>query len=305
MTKKPYALTVLALAGVLCALPWLAGTRRSPAEAVAFHTTSASLVSTESFVPLASMRALAADENGASLREASARAVEPEAAPTRRTEVERAHAELKTQIDDALEGFLYVDHLLDQVQVFADLPVEPKADLDYDDEDAIAYRILGTPEGTSAHFLVGRGVIERDGQEFRFLQLEIETEDDVEPEFHHGALRLGPRVHLTLDYDSEGAPGALAIVTQRDVALRASRERGLDADRGLHVTGAGLRANFGSAPSTFSETFGLIDGVKAKGNRFPSVSPLRGDTDPDPTRVRTLLASLLRNRRAVDGSSSR
>lgn len=215
-----------------------------------------------------------------------------------------AQNELARQVDDSLEGYLYINHLLDQVQAFADLPVDPRVDLEYDDDDAIAFEILAMPAGTTGHFLVGRKTFERNGEEFRFLQMEIEMGEDESPTYHRDSLRYGPRIHLTIDYDGSGTPYALALILQRDVALRESRQRGIDAYRGTYTTGAGYRVNLPDPERSYSGTFGLVDGTTARADRFPGPSPLVGDTRIDPERVRALFEALMSKRAAVNGSFS-
>jgi hypothetical protein len=142
-------------------------------------------------------------------------------------------------VNDSLDGFLYIDDLLDQVSAFAELPINERVDHEYEDDDAIAYRILGTPAGVTAHFLVGMAPIERDGKEYRYLQLEIGLDTDSPSEFYRDALREGPRIHLTIDRDRDGNMGAFALITERRIALKDSRRAGIDAYQGRFTSGAG------------------------------------------------------------------
>jgi len=245
--------------------------------------------------PFASPRAAhapAAEPAGISLASATAPATPLVAA---RTELERAAS-------DSLDGFLYVNHLLDQIQRFAELPVESRVDLDYEDEDSYAYRIEGLPERTSGHFLVGHKPFQRDGKEFHFLQMEVVLDQGEAPAFERDCWRNGPRVHLMIDYDEDLEPNALALIVEREVALKESRKRGVDAFQGTFTSGAGLRANLVGEESTFSSTFGLVNGANVSGPQFPGISPLAGDTRIDKGRVRSLFGALMKHRREVDGS---
>jgi hypothetical protein len=216
----------------------------------------------------------------------------------------RAQDELASQINASLDGFLYINDLLDQIYVFANLPVDHRVDLEYDDEGAIAFRILGTPKGTSGHFLVGQKSFDRDGKELKFVQMEIVMGADESPVFFRDSIRCGPRLHMTVDYDSDGAPNAMALVLQRDIDLKESRKQGINAFVGTYTTGVGYRVNLVGQESCFSETFGLINGRVSHRERFNGISPLAGDTQIDKGRLQALFEALMRSRLVVSGSLS-
>lgn len=210
-----------------------------------------------------------------------------------------AQAEMARQVDASLEGFLQVNDLLDQIQEFALLPVEAQVDFDYEDNDTVAYRVLGTPEGATAHFLVGLESFQRDDRDFNYLQLEIKFDVDKEPQFYRDALRQGPRVHVSIDYDEAGRPGTIALITEREIALAESRRQGMSAMKGRFTSGAGYKASLADPDNVISETFGIVDGRYTHGAEFGGISPLAGDLAIDPARVEALFAELAKKLAAV------
>ncbi len=203
-----------------------------------------------------------------------------------------AERELASQVDRSLDGELYVNELLDQVLRYAELPISERVDFDYEEHDEIPYRLLGTPDGTDAHFLVGMQPFERDGEEWRYVQLEIQL-GSGEFEYERGAMREGPRVHLSLDYNADG-PGSLSLMTERYVAPHESRQEGIDAYSGVFTSGARFSVNLASPSDARAETYGLVDGnYTLAGEEFPGARPLYGDLDVDVERVRALHARLL------------
>lgn len=213
--------------------------------------------------------------------------------------VDAAIEELSSQVDASLDGYLYINDLVDQVMAIASLPVNTQVDFSYEDEDSVAYRLLGTPDGVEAHFLVGIAPFDREGKTYRCLQLEIQVDAGAVPEFNRGALRDGPRVHLTLDYDQSGEPGHFALITERRVNLSESQRAGFNAYQGRHTSGAGYKADVGKGLTLVTETFGLIEGQYANGARFQGVSPLVGDIELNSEKVRSLFRVLDRNYQAV------
>lgn len=221
------------------------------------------------------------------------------------TAIEQAQEELAQQIDASLDGILDIDRLLDQVLAFADLPIDEKVDFEYEDNDSIAYRVLGTPSGTEAHLLVGRETFPAHGPapdpeggadggtECRALQLEIQLGADQPPGFHRDALREGPRLHLGLFMDPDGRPVRMGLVTERAVALGASRRAGLDAYEGRFTSGAsyGIELDGDDLRPRTAETIGLVDGHYASGASFQG-QPLRGDLTPERERVEALARRL-------------
>ena len=212
--------------------------------------------------------------------------------------LEQTIADLGAQVDASLDGTLFIDELLDQVLRVADLPVDPHVDFDYQDNDGVAYRVEGTPEGTRAHFLVGLEPFERDGKEFRYFHMEIQLGADAPSEFHRDALREGPRVHLSIDYDEQGKPGRLGLLTERRVALGDSRPSGIDAYQGSFTSGASFHVDLADPRNARAETFGIVDGHYVQRDEFEGM-PLRGDLEVDRARVEALLARLTRHYESV------
>jgi hypothetical protein len=215
----------------------------------------------------------------------------PQEPPTR---IEKAQAELALQIDASLDGFLYVNDLLDQVLVLAALPVEDHIDMNYEANDEFAYRIKDTPPGTTAHFLVGMESFVRNGVEFRPLQLEIQMGAGASA-LERNAMREGPRIHLVLDHNEEGVLGHFAFVTERKVELYESRRLGIDAYRGRFTSGATYGVDLNDPLNQKSETYGLIDAAYATGDMFGGISPLVGDMQLDLSRVAALQQLLVKH----------
>ena len=217
------------------------------------------------------------------------------------TPLEAAHDELATQINDSLDGYLYINHLLDQVLAFAELPISETVDFEYKRDKVIAYPILGLPEGTTGHFLVGGKSYVRDGKDLNYFQIEIEM-DRGKREFHCDALREGPRMHLTLDYDEEGKPARMALITERRISLSHSLDEGIDAYHGRFTSGAGYSVDLSDIHKPTSYTYGIIDGQYLDQDVFQGTMPLYGDLDLDPAKVEALLGKFsqhydkLRNR---------
>ena len=202
-----------------------------------------------------------------------------------------AQADLAQLIDGSLDGILSINDTLDQVLAFASLPVSDKVDFDYGSDEVAAYKILGTPPGTTAHFLVGLNPIVLDDQQVRYFQMEIQM-NDGEQEFNRNAMRDGPRIHLSLDYGDDQMPHIFNLTTQRRVSLSASRAAGIDAYHGEFTTGASFHVKLSDPGNPMSETHGIVDGNPSR-DQFQAISPLHGANDLDPQKVELLLSKFL------------
>jgi len=209
--------------------------------------------------------------------------------------IENAKKELEIQINDSLDGILYLNHTLDQVLAIASLPIEERVDYEYEDDDAVAYLILSTPKDTTAHFLVGLQPFQRDGKEYRYFQIEIQTQPPNATEFHRDSMREGPRIHLSIDFDSEGTPGRLSLLTERRVALHESRHSGIDAYVGRYTSGASYSVDMNMSQNATSGTYGIVNGTYTTVSDFQGITPLRGDMEVDPARVDHLLSLFMSN----------
>lgn len=221
-------------------------------------------------------------------------AARPAAATSR---VQQAQDELRVLIDASLDGEFHVDDLLDQVLVFASLPVSAELDPAYEDDDeTIPHRIEGTPAGTRAHFFIGIQPNVHDGRDFQFFQMEIQMDADQPAVFHRDALREGPRIHLTLDHDFKSKPGSFGLLTERKVALRDSKRAGIDAYHGRFRSGASYAVGFGDPSFRHAVTFDILDGnyVGAGGE-----TALHGDLDVDPSKVAALVDLFREHQREI------
>lgn len=210
--------------------------------------------------------------------------------------------ELASQVNDSLDGFLYINHVLDQLTSFAQLPVETKADLDYESDERACFKLQETPPGTTARLLVLHKPFELEGRELRGIELEVQMDAEEPPGFYRDCFRSGPRAHISISYDEAGDPVGLALILERKINPKVSRENGIDAYQGRFTCGAGYRVDL-STGTTTSETFGFVNGNYAFRDAFQGISPLRGDVQIDKERVGALLRELTAKRRQVDSSS--
>jgi len=209
-----------------------------------------------------------------------------------------AQAELEMHINGSLDGAYYVNAILDQLLPYATLPVSDVVDFDYEDDDSVAYRVLGLPDGTVAHFLVGSRAVERDGIEYQQFQFEIQMNASRESDFYRDSWREGPRIHIALDQDEEGNPAFLAMLTERRVDLHDSRHRGVDAYQGRFTSGASFWVDLSDPHAYRAETFGIVNGHYASAKDF-GAAPLAGELVIDPQRVYALSRLLQQHYRSV------
>ncbi|MBI5431913.1 MAG: hypothetical protein HZA52_03675 [Planctomycetes bacterium] len=205
---------------------------------------------------------------------------------------------------DSLNGVMYVNAVLEHVLAFASLPVETHPDFEYEDDDAIAYKITGLPGGMEGHLLVGlQPYSNESGKTCRYLQMELKM-PSAEPEFLDGAMRDGPNVFVSVSYETEApnVPVRFGLMLQRRVDLSASRKEGIDAYSGVHTQGAYYAQDMLDATrAPFASTVGLVNGNPADGNSFPGVSPLVGDVRLDPGLLSEVLAQFQKNLSSVKG----
>lgn len=209
-----------------------------------------------------------------------------------------AQAELEMHINDSLEGVLYVNAILDRLLECAKLPVSESVDFEYEDDDSVAYKVLGLPDGTVAHFLVVLRPIERSGRDYQQFQFEIQMNTTRDSEFYRDSWREGPRVHVALDQDENGNPTVLALLTERKIDLHDSRHRGVDAYQGRFTSGASFRVDTSDPHAYRAETFGIVNGHYASPKDFVAV-PLIGDLVIDPQKVFALSQLLQQHYRNV------
>lgn len=206
----------------------------------------------------------------------------------------------------SLNGVVHVNDTLERMLAFASLPVSAHPDLDYEDDDAIAYRLLGTPEDTEARVLVGLQPYEIGETTFRYLQLEIDvavgTHDLVD-----GAMRYPPNVGLSVSYDAHDPeePARAALLVQRDVALGESRRSGIDAYQGRYTTGSYYCVDLlEDPPQVVCGTVGMVDGQRLPSiQSFEGVSPLAGDTQLDVELLGEILGRLREHLATIKGEN--
>lgn len=209
--------------------------------------------------------------------------------------------ELASQVNDSLDGFLHINHVLDQLTAYARLPVETKADLDYESDERACFKLLDTPPGTTARLLVLHKPFELEGRELRGIELEVQMDAEERPGFYRDCFRSGPRAHISISYDEAGDAVGLALILERKINPKVSRDNGIDAYQGRFTCGAGYRVDLATGTTT-SETFGFVNGNYAFRDAFQGISPLRGDVQIDKDRVGALLRELTAKRRQVDSS---
>lgn len=200
--------------------------------------------------------------------------------------------------DESLNGALYLNDVLDQMLEVASLPTEGRNDMEFEDDDAMAYRLNGTPAGTDAHFLVGLQPYDEDGKTFRYLQLNVEV-GAGKTEYLRDAVRRGPHVSLSISFDEtdEKTPTRFALVMTRPVALSESRKAGIDAYHGQFTTGAQYWIDLKKNPDNpVKRTIGIVEGNPVRDyTPYGGMNPLVGDTELDRERLSALLAQLQKN----------
>lgn len=214
----------------------------------------------------------------------------------------QAEKELTLHAAAALDGVLYLNDVLDYVLEFASLPVADHPDLDFEDNDAIAYELEGTPEGTEARMLVGMLPYYEDDRTFRYVQMDIDVHAG-QSELMQGVMREHPNVNLSISYDvADGRPTRFALQLGRRVDLAASRDAGINAYEGQYTSGSLYWVDLEKDPDNpTTTTFGIVDGQHVEARSFPGIAPLAGDTDLDPERLNALLALLQQHRSTIKG----
>ncbi len=226
----------------------------------------------------------------------------PDAAELTAHPLEAIKEDLAFHATAALDGTLYMNTVLEHMLEFASLDVAAAPDLDYEDDDAVAYKLEGTPEGTEARVLVGLMPYEEDGRTFRYLQMQLDVPQ--EPEFLHGAMREGPNVNFSISYDvtDPTTPTRFALMLKRRVDLAASRAEGIDAYTGRFTNGVYYWNDFlDTSRGPSSTTWGLVDGAPVSGEAFDGVNPLGGNTYLDLELLERILTQLQRNLSAIKG----
>lgn len=212
--------------------------------------------------------------------------------------IEAAVERLTFHADESLNGALYLNDVLDQMLKIASLPTDERNDLEFEDDDAMAYRLNGTPEGTDAHLLVGLQPYNEDGKTFRYLQMNVEM-GAGKTEYLRGSVRRGPHLSLSISYDvaDEKTPTRFALVMTRPVALNESRKAGIDAYHGQFTTGAQYWVDLKKDPNNpVKRTIGIVNGNPVRDyTPHGGVNPLVGDTELDRDRLTALLAQLQKN----------
>lgn len=155
---------------------------------------------------------------------------------------------------------------------FASLEVASAPDFDYEDDDALAYNLIGAPSGTEARMLVGLQPFETDAgrgslpsARGRCGQRPGRTDS--------GAVRYSPRVDLNIAYlESDPAvPIRLAVNVSRAVGFAASRDVGIDAYQGRHTEGAYFWIDLKADPlQPISGTYGVVDAVPRASRTSPA-----------------------------------
>ena len=235
--------------------------------------------------------------------EVSATIADPEGAPDPKDALAKAHKDLALHCRAGLDGVLFVNEVLDSVLAFASLPVDAHPDLEFGDNDAIAYKLLGAPEGTTAHVLVGLQPYYEDGRTFRYLQMQIQ-EDCGTSEYLLDSQREGPFISLSIGYDETDkyAPTRFGLTVQRPVDIAGSRDAGVDAYHGRYTHGARFWVDLLKDPyNPTTTTFGIVDGNPASTAAFDGIRPLAGNVHLDQERLATLLRQLQSHLSTIKG----
>lgn len=199
--------------------------------------------------------------------------------------------------EDALQGIMNVNATLSDMLAIASNPVDSQPDFEYEDDDAIAFKIRELPDGMEGHMLVGLQPYEENGRSYRYLQMNLSM-PSMQSGFYEGVFRDVPNVNLSISYDTDEPykPTRFALMLQQQVDLGGSRDRGIDAYSGTYTNGAYYWHDFlrpNQEPLT--TTIGIVDGQPASVTAFPGMSPLMGDVDLDRDILDDLLAQLQKN----------
>jgi len=214
-----------------------------------------------------------------------------------------ARDQIVEQCNAALDGVVFVNDVLDYMLQFSSLEVAKVHDFDYEDNDALAYNLIGAPEGTEARMLVGLQPFESEGGRTRYLQLEVDVKS-VPSELIQGAIRYSPRIDLNIAYleTVPTQPVRFALNISRAVGFADSRDVGIDAYQGRLTEGAYFWVDLVADPQNpISGTYGVVDAVPYNVKTFGGVSPLDGDVQLDVERVGKLLTQLQCHLTSVKG----
>jgi hypothetical protein len=217
--------------------------------------------------------------------------------------LDKAKEELINHVDFGLNGVLHVNEVLDQMLAFASLELSAHPDLEYEDNDAIAYKLKGGPGDAEARVLVGLQPFEDNGRRCRYLQMQLDI--GSKPEYWRDTMRDAPNVNLSISYDEADStvPTRFGLMLQRRVDLYASKQAGIDAYQGKYTSGAyywiDLKDN---PPRLWSGTIGIVNGRPVEPKSFDDISPLSGDLELDRERLSKLLARLQQHQSAIKGN---
>ncbi len=246
-------------------------------------------------------------ENSASQRRGLVTEEEPVSAndppPQQPTPLETAQGKLAYHATAALDGVLFVNEVLDQMLEFASLPVDEHPDLAFEDDDAVAYKLKGTPVGTEARILVGMMPYDADGKSYRYLQMGVDI-NVGKSEFLLDSVREGPHIEFSISYDvaDEMAPSRFGLLLTRPVDITASRDAGINAYYGRYTSGALFGVDLLKNPHRpTTATIGIVDANPVNEKSFGGVSPLAGDIQLDITRVTALLKQLQAHLSTIKG----
>lgn len=199
--------------------------------------------------------------------------------------------------EEALQGIMNVNATLSDMLAIASNPVESQPDFDYEDDDAIAFKIRDLPDGMEGHMLVGLQPYEENGRSYRYLQMNLNM-PSMQSGSYEGVFRDVPNVSLSISYDTDEPykPTRFALMLQQPVDIAVSRDRGIDAYSGTYTNGAYYWHDFLKPDQQpLTTTIGIIDGQPASVKTFPGMSPLMGDVDLNRGMLDDLLARLQRN----------
>jgi len=213
-----------------------------------------------------------------------------------------AVADLAEQIDMSIDGVLEVNRLMKMLSTIADHPIETEVDYSVIDNDYVAYRLKGMPEGVDAHVLIDPIVQRVGGEEYRTIRIMVHRHDDT-GDHRRGAPREGPEVQALLNYDSKGRASRVAIMTKDKLDFPAARASGVDPYYGEYPSGAYYVANLREPGHFSAETMGFKDGHLVGASDDPSytfgTTHLSGDLQVNPDTADDLLQKLLDKKRGL------
>jgi len=171
----------------------------------------------------------------------------------------RARDQWLVAMEGALEGDVDLAGFVELGAKIAELPADASVHPEPQLGGAIAYPLLGAPQGVSAEFEVARTQNLQYQDPLLSLRLTIEPPTGT-PYLVSGSARTSPEVHLAIFADAAGKPLTLAIAADFPIDAQANRQSGV--------------AQLGKTPLSIHFSYDIANPVNSKAQ----LSWIEGDT---------------------------